>query len=555
MGLTEYRRKRDFRVTAEPRGRRHRASARLGFVIQKHDASHLHYDFRLELDGVLVSWAVPKGPSLDPAVKRLAMRVEDHPIEYGGFEGIIPEGEYGGGTVLIWDRGTWEPLGDAKKGLQEGALKFTLHGQKLRGGWMLVRRGGKRSDSSERHWFLFKERDEYADPSVDITATMPLSVVSDRDLDEIADSADRVWGPDGEMKVRRSKKARSKQTMTAKPQTGRSKTARKSPAAAEGNGRAAKKNRRAPIVATRESKSSAAAGEVAGVRLSHPDKILYPADGITKLDLAHYYEQVADWMLPLVADRLISLVRCPAGSEQKCFFQKHPGPGAFEDLRRYRVREKSATEEYLVVQKVSDLISLVQMSVLEIHLWGSRADQFERPDRLIFDLDPDEAVTWPRVVAAAKEVRLLLEELGLVSFLKTTGGKGLHIVVPIQRRTSWDDAKEFCRAVADFLVAAAPDRYIATMSKAARKGKIFVDYLRNDRGATSIAPYSTRARPRATVSVPIAWDELNSNLRSDHFTVKNLPARLGRLKKDPWADLAKTRQSITAAMLRQLELP
>jgi len=294
---------------------------------------------------------------------------------------------------------------------------------------------------------------------------------------------------------------------------------------------------------------------VAGVRLSHPDKILYPADGITKLDLAHYYEQVADWMLPLVADRLISLVRCPAGSEQKCFFQKHPGPGAFEDLRRYRVREKSATEEYLVVQKVSDLISLVQMSVLEIHLWGSRADQFERPDRLIFDLDPDEAVTWPRVVAAAKEVRLLLEELGLVSFLKTTGGKGLHIVVPIQRRTSWDDAKEFCRAVADFLVAAAPDRYIATMSKAARKGKIFVDYLRNDRGATSIAPYSTRARPRATVSVPIAWDELNSNLRSDHFTVKNLPARLGRLKKDPWADLAKTRQSITAAMLRQLELP
>ena len=519
MGLTEYRRKRDFRVTAEPRGRKGRASDRPRFVIQKHDASHLHYDFRLELGGVLVSWAVPKGPSLDPAVKRLAMRVEDHPIEYGSFEGIIPKGEYGGGAVLIWDQGTWEPVGDAKKGLREGSLKFTLYGKKLHGGWMLVRRGGKRSEPGERHWFLFKERDKYADPSVDVTAKLPLSVASGRDLEVIAKSADRVWGPDGEVSTGRTKKAKPVKSKTVKPK------------------------------APKETHS-----EVAGVRLSHPDKILYPADGITKFDLARYYEQVADWMLPLVAGRLISLVRCPAGSEHKCFFQKHPGEGAFENMRRYRVREKTATEDYLVIQNLSDLISLVQMSVLEIHVWGSRADQIDRPDRLIFDLDPDEGVGWPRVVAAAKEVRLLLEEIGLTSFLKTTGGKGLHIVVPIQRRTSWANAKAFCRAVADFLVAAAPDRYIATMSKAARKGKIFVDYLRNDRGATSIAPYSTRARAGATVSVPIAWEELNGRLRSDHFTVSNLPARLAMLKTDPWADLSETRQSITASMLRQLKL-
>lgn len=558
MGLTEYRRKRNFRVTSEPRGRRGRASDRLSFVIQKHDASHLHYDFRLELGGVLVSWAVPKGPSLDPAVKRLAMHVEDHPVEYGSFEGVIPAGEYGGGAVLLWDRGTWEPDGDAKKGLREGSLKFTLHGDKLHGRWMLVRRGGKRSEPGERHWFLFKERDKYADPAVDVTAAMPLSVASGRDLDEIAKSADRVWGADGEESTARTNKAKSVNSKPVKPKTVRKKKTGESRATVvnvPNNGSVKERTRRSPRVGARASKSAGpAATEVAGVRLSHPEKVLYPAVGITKLDLAQYYEQVADWMLPLVADRLISLVRCPSGSGHKCFFQKHPGEGAFEKLRRCRVREKNGTEEYLVIQNIADLVSLVQMSVMEIHVWGSRADQIEKPDRLIFDLDPDEAVSWPRVVAAAKEVRLLLEELGLASFLKTTGGKGLHIVVPIQRRADWDDAKAFCRAVADFLVAAAPDRYIATMSKAARKGKIFVDYLRNDRGATSIAPYSTRAKPQATVSVPIAWDELNSQLRSDSFTVSNLPARLARLKKDPWADLSKTRQSITATMLRHLKL-
>ena len=192
------------------------------------------------------------------------------------------------------------------------------------------------------------------------------------------------------------------------------------------------------------------------------------------------------------------------------------------------------------------------MGVLEIHVWGSRAEQLEKPDRLIFDLDPDPSVDWHEVIIAAREVRHLLEELGLVSFLKTTGGKGLHLVVPVQPRTEWDEAKAFCRAVADFMVLAAPDRFIATMSKAARKGKIFIDYLRNARGSTAVAPYSSRARPGATVSAPIAWDELTANLHSDHFTIENLPDRLSRLKKDPWADMAKTKQSITAAMMKRL---
>jgi bifunctional non-homologous end joining protein LigD len=194
------------------------------------------------------------------------------------------------------------------------------------------------------------------------------------------------------------------------------------------------------------------------------------------------------------------------------------------------------------------------MGVLEIHIWGSKADQFEKPDRLIIDLDPDPSVDWPSVIIAAKEVRLLLEELGLESFIKTTGGKGLHVVVPIQRRTSWDDAKAFCLAVANFLVAAAPDRYIAKMSKAARKNKIFVDYLRNDQGSTAIAPYSTRNRPGATVSVPITWNELKDDLTSDYFNIENLPARLARLKKDPWDGIESARQSITTSMLKKLRL-
>ena len=238
MGLTEYRRKRNFRVTSEPRGGPVKAQERRSFVVQKHAASHLHYDFRLELDGVLKSWAVPKGPSLDPANKRLAMQVEDHPLEYGDFEGIIPEGEYGGGTVLLWDRGTWEPVEDGDKGYRDGALKFILHGEKLQGKWMLVRRGGKRADASERHWFLFKERDAFARPGSDIAAEAQLSVTTGRDLDEIAAQADRVWGPDGE--VRTAGRAKGKGTSNKpvksrarglQPKRAATKQRRKAPAA------------------------------------------------------------------------------------------------------------------------------------------------------------------------------------------------------------------------------------------------------------------------------------------------------------------------------------
>ncbi len=920
MSLDEYRRKRDFRKTSEPSGERTaRSNSKLTFLVQKHDASHLHYDFRLELNGVLKSWAVPKGPDLDPANKRLAMQVEDHPLEYGGFEGTIPKGEYGGGTVMLWDKGVWEPIGDPAKGLSEGHLKFILHGEKLQGAWMLVRKGGRRAEEGERRWFLFKERDEFAQPGESITEEMPLSVTTGRDLQEIAAQSDRVWGPGGEVpqtgrktttkpakavttkrrksvtkpptdseatKRRKPGKATAKANGDGKPHVSHSSLQKllehpgvrrarlpksqlvelatlvdaaptgdnwlheikfdgyrmvcrvengkarfisrnghdwteRLPELAQAAGRLAveqamvdgevvslksdgttsfqslqnvfnegrtselvyyafdilhldgcdvtgvplevrkdilklvvtetaheairfsdhlhgtgqeiidqachlhlegivskrrdalyrpgrgldwlkvKCSQRAEYVVggftkpsghrshfgalllgyhdhgkklvyagrvgtgfnaatltalhqklsklertrspysnlagttgqardvtwvkpvlvaeiefsnwtdegllrhpsfqgLREDKPAnmvihdeplpvsevkarengrkrtteqlnvkkstspgkgresgptndgAADNEWAGVRLSHPDKVLFPEHELTKRDLANYYAQVADWMLPHVVDRPLAIVRCPAGSGKPCFFQKHPGEAASNVLRQVNIAEKGKPEYHLAIDDLAGLISLVQMGVLEIHVWGSRTGNLERPDRLIFDLDPDPAVEWPQVIDAARAVRGLLEELGLTSFLKTTGGKGLHLVVPVQARTEWDEAKAFCRAVADCMVQAAPDLFIASSSKAARKGKIFIDYLRNGRGATAVAPYSTRAKPGATVSTPIAWEELTASLHSDHFTIENIPDRLGKLKNDPWADLAKTKQSITVAMRKRL---
>jgi bifunctional non-homologous end joining protein LigD len=256
-----------------------------------------------------------------------------------------------------------------------------------------------------------------------------------------------------------------------------------------------------------------------------------------------------------LADRPLVLVRCPEGRQKECFFQKHPAAGTPETLRQIPVREKSKTENYVIADDVAGLISLAQIGALEIHAWGSRADKLEYPDRLIFDLDPDTGLPWKRVVESANQVRQFLLELGLESFVKTTGGKGLHLVVPIERRHNWTEAKAFCKRVADLIVAAAPSRYTGNMSKAARPGKIFIDYLRNGRGATSILPYSTRAREGATVSVPLTWKELSQDIHSDHFTIRNLPPRLASLKRDPWEGIAAVRQALSKPIEQLRTLP
>lgn len=526
MGLAEYKRKRHFQRTTEPAGR---PATRAGwsFVVQKHDARRLHYDFRLELDGVLKSWAVPKGPSLDPAQKRLAVQVEDHPVEYGRFEGVIPQGEYGGGTVLLWDRGQWQPEGDPRADYERGRLKFKLNGKKLRGGWMLVRTGHARREGQADEWLLFKLHDGEARPAAqgDILEEAPLSVVSGRDLDLIAHQRRRVWS---------SSRAEKNGHRTARPK----------PTASP----AKQRRRRIAASAIEGTLYDERRQQFAGVRLTSGGKVLYPEQGLTKLDLAGYYREISRWILPHIADRPLVLVRCPEGRSGECFFQKHPRPGTPAALRQVPVRENQKTENYVVVDDVAGLISLAQVGALEVHAWGSRADMLEKPDRLVFDLDPDPKLPWGRVAEAARQVREFLGELGLESFLKTTGGKGLHLVVPIERRHAWDEVKAFCKLAADTIVSADHARFTANMSKSARTNKIFIDYLRNGRGATSVAPYSPRARPGATVSTPLAWDELNTDIRSDLFTIRNLPERLASLRRDPWEAIRSTRQRLSKAI-------
>jgi bifunctional non-homologous end joining protein LigD len=282
--------------------------------------------------------------------------------------------------------------------------------------------------------------------------------------------------------------------------------------------------------------------EVAGVRLTSPDKVLYPEQGITKRDLANYMVAVADWMLPHVAKRPITLVRCPTGRQKKCFYQRHAGSGVPSELGEIPV--PGFDEPYLFVRDVRGLVALVQMGVLEIHPWGARNDNPERPDRMVFDLDPGEGMTFADVVAAAREVRAMLDSMKLVSFLKTTGGKGLHLVVPIVRRYDWQDVKAFAKRAAEKLAKEKPERYLIRMSKAERRGRILIDYLRNDPTSTAIAPYSTRSREGAPVATPLAWEELKDKLDPKAFNERTVPGRLQTLKTDPWKDIGSLKQPL-----------
>ena len=292
--------------------------------------------------------------------------------------------------------------------------------------------------------------------------------------------------------------------------------------------------------------------EVAGVKLTHADRVLYPEQGITKRELALYFEHIADWILPHMAGRPLTLVRCPEGHKKQCFYQRHVTDSTSEWIRPVPIKEKGKLVNYVAVDNLQGLIALVQMGVLELHTWGSTTDRMDGPDRLIFDLDPDTKISWQPLKQAAESLRAYLSELGLPSFVKTTGGKGLHVVVPLIPKADWDTAKEFSRQVAQQMVRRAPDRYTATMSKAKRRGKIYIDYLRNARTATAVAAYSTRARAGAPVSVPLRWDELGADIRGNHFNVRNTPERLSQIGKDPWHDYDTARRPITAALIKKL---
>ena len=823
--LKQYAQKRDFTRTAEPRPKAGRG-AHWQFVVQKHAARRLHFDLRLELDGTLKSWAVTRGPSLTLGEKRLAVRTEDHPMQYLEFEGNIPKGEYGGGSMIVWDRGLWEPVGDPQRGLTKGHLEFVLAGARLKGRWHLVRLRPRPGEKKEQ-WLLIKAEDEFARPpgSPEITEEETTSFVSGRTNEEVAaegalraDHAARErvskarkvaipdakavrgaqkkllpafiepslaascarapsgpkwvheikydgyrtqaridggkvqlltrrgldWSKrferiatalkalpvasawlDGEIVVEDAggissfnalqadlsagrqdrlifhvfdllycegfdltkatlidRKALLQQILALLPQgpirfsehlqedgprmlehscrlglegiiskradlpyrggrgehwlkskcmlrqefvivgyvpstagagmvgalalgyydrgklvyawrvgTGFSaevarslrdeleKISAKKPAFANALPAGAEKGvrwaepqlvadvefrglteerlvRQAAFKGLREDKAPeeviletpawsvgepAAPKERAGVRLTHPERILWDVPGVTKQGLADFYTEIADWILPHITDRVLSLLRCPSGVSQQCFFAKHAWHGLGSAARKIDVGED---EPMLAIDGLEGLLALVQAGVVEIHPWGSTVDHLEKPDRLIFDLDPGEGVPWGAVNEAARDVRARLEGEGLKSFVKTSGGKGLHVVVPIEPRTDWDTAKAFTASIAAGMAKNRPDRYLATMAKKARQGRIFIDYIRNSRGQTAVSAYSTRAFPQASVSTPLDWSELSEGIRADHFQIDNLRQRMKFLDADPWEGFFKLKQRI-----------
>lgn len=501
--LAKYRSMRDFSKTAEPSGTKALPGRGNSFVIQKHAARRLHYDFRLELDGVLLSWSVPKGPSLKAGERRLAVRTEDHPLAYAGFEGIIPKGQYGGGAVSVWDRGTWDAEGDPHEGMKRGRLSFTLDGEKLHGTFHLVR---TKPQGKQESWLLFKSRDEAANENEDIVASRPESVISGRTIEQIAADADRVWTSN-----------RASNDQESRPRD------------------IAALVQQLPL----------------GFPLTNLDKVLYPEQGITKAQLVAYLAVVAEWMLPQLADRPLTLVRCPEGRHKPCFFQKKRFAGSPAAIHTVEIEEQDGeTVEYMRVNDMPGLVGLAQLGTLEIHTWGCHADKVERPDLVVFDLDPDPSVAWDRVALAAFDVRRRLGELGLESFVKTTGGKGLHVCAPIKRTIDWELFKAFTKAFADQMAEQEPALYTSNVSKAARKGRIFVDYLRNGRNATFITPYSPRAREGAPVAVPITWEELAHGVAPSSFTTQTVPRRLATLTADPWNGIDDVDQAINAAAWR-----
>ncbi|MEG8202849.1 DNA ligase D [Pseudomonas sp. 5FOS] len=825
--LEEYARKRDFNATPEPSGKRShgkRAHA-LQFCIQKHDASHLHYDFRLELDGTLKSWAIPKGPSLDPKVRRLAVHVEDHPLDYADFEGHIPEGHYGAGDVIVWDRGIWEPEGDAHEAYAKGKLRFRLQGEKLGGVWNLFRThlAGKKEQ-----WMLVKSQDSQARSEADysIVDAQPDSVLSDRTLVPRKPAAKKAAAPrrkpaskgrkvplptqlqpqlatlvdsppggdwryevkfdgyrilaridgddvrlftrnghdwssklprqvaalralgidaawlDGEVVVagengaadfqalqnafdtehdehityylfdlpflggqdlrqiplqdrrstlqhllehnesdvlrysadfdqpveslldsacqlqlegligkrvdspysgRRSPdwiKLKCKQRQefvivgytdpkgsrsgfgalllalhdndsgelryAGKVGTGFSATtlasihARlepleidtpalpKPPAGAEARGvhwlkpqllaevayaqmtrdgivrhsvfhglrddkpaTAIDLERSMPAKTLPKRKQAKAPEALGELRLTHPERIIDATRGVTKREVAEYYAAVSQWILPQLKDRPVALVRAPDGLTGELFFQKNAGQLHIPHVLSYDKAE--AGQAAMVINRADTLLGAVQMNMLELHTWNATDKDFDKPDRFVLDLDPDPALPWKAMLEATQLALTLLDELGLRVFLKTSGGKGMHLVVPLTRRASWDEVKAFSHAIVDYLARLFPDRLSAVSGPKNRVGRIFIDYLRNGKGATTACAYTLRAREGLPVSVPIWREELPQLKGANQWNIDNVLERLDDVD-DPWADYGKTRQSITVGMRKQLGL-
>ncbi|MGA7992543.1 MAG: non-homologous end-joining DNA ligase [Thermoanaerobaculia bacterium] len=570
MPLEEYRRKRRFDVTPEPSGAKRgaRRGRGLAYVVQKHRATALHYDFRLEWNGVLLSWAIPKGPSLDPSVKRMASPTEDHPLDYAGFEGIIPAAEYGGGTVMVWDRGTWTPESpDVDAALQKGDLKFTLHGEKLKGSWVLVRTRGW-GGSSRPSWLLIKHRDDFASEE-DVAETRPRSVVSNRLLTQIAlDEGGDVekastGDPVGEVerllrnpKLLERKKRDSPAVWHSRPRGARSEEHEEKISLKGRRGRATGAARRdqpaqPPHAPSQKSLSSfsfsSSSSRAFPVPVSNPDKVFWPDEGWTKGDLVAFYAGVFDRLRPWVEDRPLSLERCPDGLAGECFYQKEKPagmPAGTPTVEVHHGKGRKVTNT-VVGGALETQLALANLGCIAVHVWGSRADDLDKPDWVCFDLDPDSGLIVDAVGAALK-VKQALDALELVSYPKTSGGKGLHVFVPIARGPGTEAVTWFAKTLGTRLAAAWPKDLTMEMRIAARKGRVFLDSFRNAFGQTVVSPFSVRRRPHAPVSTPLAWGEVTESLRAEDFTIGNFAARLK--KRDPWAGFFGRRQALEPAL-------
>lgn len=563
MPLEEYRKKRRFDVTKEPAGAKapKKRKTALACVIQKHRATALHYDFRLEWNGVLLSWAVPKGPSLDPTVKRMATHVEDHPLEYAAFEGIIPAGEYGGGTVMVWDRGTWVPeSADVDAALEKGDLKFALLGEKLKGSWVLVRTKGWGSPKRPA-WLLIKHRDDFASDE-DVAETRPRSVVSNRLLTEIAiDEGGDVekastGDPVGEVEKLLADPKRLQRTPKKDPAVWHSKPRdekekKEDPSKGKAaHSLAARVERRPPTPPSKESSSPSSSSSLSRtfpVQVSNPNKIFWPEEGYTKSDLIAFYAGVFSKLKPYVGDRPLSLERCPDGLLGEAFYQKEKPASMPKDTPTVAVRhgkDRKVTNT-VVGGKLETQLALANLGCIAVHVWGSRADDLDRPDWVCFDLDPDSGQIVD-AVSAALRVKQALDALDLSSFVKTSGGKGLHVFVPIKRGPTTEEVTWFAKELGTRLAAAWPKALTMEMRIAARKGRVFLDSFRNAFGQTVVSPYSVRRRPHAPVSTPLMWSEVVPSLRAEDFTIGNFAQRLK--KRDPWADFFRRRQTLKRAL-------
>lgn len=455
--LKKYNKKRNFNKTTEPVGKvESKKNKKLKYVIQHHLARRDHYDLRLEWKGVYISFAVPKGPSFNPKDKRLAIKVEDHPLSYGNFEGTIPKSEYGGGTVMLWDKGYWKPYKETNIDFEKGPIKFILKGERLNGCWSLIY-------YKEDNWLLIKEKDEFA--SKKSITKFRTSIKSGRTMQEIAGNKPEVK----EIKLY-------------------------------------------------------------DIPITNPDKVIFEKEKIKKEDILQYYNLVAKRMMPFLDNRLISTVRCPNGINSEIFFMKHLNSTS-KDIGKKIVKDKTDDkQDYYFIKNAYGLLNEVQMNSYEFHIWGCKQNNIRKPDILVFDLDPDESITIKNVRQGAKDLKSILDKLKLKSYLKTSGGKGYHIYVPL-KTSSWKKTEKIAEDIANLMVETWPDKYTTNMRKEKRKGKIFIDYFRNKKGATSVCPYSLRLKKKATISCPIYWKELDT-IKPDSITIKNIQERLNR--KDPW---------------------